>query len=181
VRSFGCRRARRRVKKEKAITKLKNKCQQEQEKHNNTTTSQHKQTTMWKATTLLFLVSLGSAAAFSPGLAFQSTTTLDGTTKAPSDVSFGLSNRRSILYSTEGSIDAEAVEDDSEMPGGMTPEKFKKMTDDPEVMAMLQSDKIQEAMQLMMTGEQGKLEQALKDDPELQQTLAKLDGVMKSL
>jgi hypothetical protein len=137
---------------------------------------------MWKATTLLFLISLGSAAAFSPGLAFQSTATLDGTTKAPSDhVSFGLSNRRSILYSTEGSIDAEAVEDDGEMPGGMTPEKFQKMTDDPEVMAMLQSDKIQEAMGLMMTGEQGKLEQALKDDPELQQTLAKLDGIMKSL
>jgi hypothetical protein len=136
---------------------------------------------MLKATALLFLISLGLAAAFSPGLAFQSTTALDGT-KAPLDASFGLvSNRRSILYSTEGSIDAEAVEDDSEMPGGMTPEKFKKMTDDPEVMAMLQSDKIQEAMGLMMTGEKGQLEQALKDDPELQQTLAKLDGIMKSL
>lgn len=126
---------------------------------------------MMKATTLLFFISLGSAAAFSPGLAFQ--------TKAPSDVSF--SNHRSILYSTEGSIDAEAVDDDGEMPGGMTPEKFKKMTDDPDVMAMLQSDKIQEAMGLMMTGEKGQLEQALKDDPELQQTLAKLDGIMKSL
>jgi hypothetical protein len=138
---------------------------------------------MFKATTLLFLISLGSAAAFSPGLAFQSTATLDVTSRAPSVVSsFGLSNRRSILFSTEGSIDAEAVEDpDGEMPGGMTPEKFKKMTDDPEVMAMLQSDKIQEAMGLMMTGEQGQLEQALKDDPELQQTLAKLDGIMKSL
>jgi hypothetical protein len=137
---------------------------------------------MLKATTLLFLISLGLAAAFSPGLAFQSTTALDGT-KAPLDASLGLvsPNRRSILYSTEGSIDAEAVEDDSEMPGGMTPEKFKKMTDDPEVMAMLQSDKIQEAMGLMMTGEKGQLEQALKDDPELQQTLAKLDGIMKSL
>ena len=135
---------------------------------------------MLKATTLLFLISIGSAAAFCPGLAFQSTAALDGT-KAPLDASFGLSNRRSILYSTEGSIDAEAVDDDSEMPGGMTPEKFKKMTDDPEVMAMLQSDKIQEAMGLMMTGEKGQLEQALKDDPELQQTLAKLDGIMKSL
>jgi hypothetical protein len=137
---------------------------------------------MLKATTLLFLISLGSAAAFSPGLAFQSTAALDAGKKAPLDAaSFGLSNRRSILYSTEGSIDAKSVEDDGEMPGGMTPEKFKKMTDDPEVMAMLQSDKIQEAMGLMMTGEKGQLEQALKDDPELQQTLAKLDGIMKSL
>lgn len=123
---------------------------------------------MFKATILLFL--LGSAAAFSPGLAFQSTAAV------PSDVS----NRQSILYSTEGPSDAEIV-DDGEMPGGMTPEKFKKMTDDPAVMAMLQSDKIQEAMGLMMTGEKGQLEQALKDDPELQQTLAKLDGIMKSL
>jgi hypothetical protein len=137
---------------------------------------------MLKATTLLFLISLGSAAAFSPGLAFQSTATLDGT-KAPSDVSFRLSNRRSILYSTEGSADAEVEpgKEDGALPGGMSPEKFQKLTSDPDVMAMLQSDKIQEAMGLMMTGEKGQLEQALKDDPELQQTLAKLDAIMKSI
>jgi hypothetical protein len=74
-----------------------------------------------------------------------------------------------------------AVANDGKFPGGLTPDQFKKLASNPEVMTMLQSTQIQDAMGLMMTGERGELEQRLKEDPELQETIAKLDGIMKSL
>jgi hypothetical protein len=133
---------------------------------------------MWKAAILLFLVSLGSAEAFSPGLAFQSTALQGTKAPVPSVASFGLSNRRSILQSTEGSAESE---EEGALPGGLTPDQFKMLTADPDVMAMLQSPKIQEAMSLMMSGEKGALEEKVKEDPELQQTIAKLNSIMESV
>jgi hypothetical protein len=43
-----------------------------------------------------------------------------------------------------------AVANDGTLPGGLTPEQFKKLTSDPEIMALLQSPKMQDAMKLMM-------------------------------
>ena len=74
-----------------------------------------------------------------------------------------------------------AVANDGTLPGGLTPDQFKKLTSNPEIMALLQSTKVQEAMSLMMTGGREELEKKLKDDPELQETVRKLDEVMKTL
>jgi hypothetical protein len=77
-------------------------------------------------------------------------------------------------------IDA-AVANDGTLPGGLTPDMFKKLTSNPEIMSLLQSTKMQEAMTLMMTGGRDELETKLKEDPELQETVQKLDSIMKSL
>lgn len=80
----------------------------------------------------------------------------------------------------EEDIDS-AVANDGTLPGGLTPDQFKKLTGNPEVMQLLQSTKMQEAMTLMMSGGREELEKKLKEDPELQETVAKLDEIMKSL
>ena len=74
-----------------------------------------------------------------------------------------------------------AVAHDGTIPGGLTPEQFKKLSGNPEIMMLLQSTKMQEAMTLMMTGGREDLEKKLKEDPELQDTVKKLDEIMKSL
>lgn len=74
-----------------------------------------------------------------------------------------------------------AVANDGTIPGGLTPEMFQKLTGNPELMAMLQSTKMQEAMRLMMTGGRDELEKKLKEDPELQETVKKLDSILRSL
>jgi hypothetical protein len=77
-------------------------------------------------------------------------------------------------------IDA-AVANDGTLPGGLSPDMFKKLTSNPEIMMLLQSTKMQEAMKLMMTGGREELEKKLQKDPELQETVEKLDSIMKSL
>ena len=72
-----------------------------------------------------------------------------------------------------------AVANDGTLPGGMTPEQFKKLAGNPEIMALLQSTKMQTAMQIMMTGGPEELERKIKDDPELEETVKKLDEVLK--
>ena len=74
-----------------------------------------------------------------------------------------------------------AVANDGTLPGGLTPDQFKKLTSNPEIMALLQSTMMQEAMTLMMTGGREELEKKLKENPELQETVRKLDKVMKTL
>lgn len=73
---------------------------------------------------------------------------------------------------------ASAVANDGKLPGGMSPEQFKKLAGNPEIMSMLQSTKMQEAMKIMMSSGKEELEAKLKDDPELQETLTKLDAIM---
>lgn len=75
----------------------------------------------------------------------------------------------------------QAVANDGTLPGGMTPETFKKLTSSPEVMTLLQSTKVQEAMKLMMTGGREKLEERLKEDPDLQKSLEELNKVLGSV
>jgi len=74
-----------------------------------------------------------------------------------------------------------ATANDGTVPGGLTPEQFKKLTSSPDIMTLLQSTKMQEAMTLMMTGGREDLENKLKEDPELQETVRKLDDIMKTL
>jgi hypothetical protein len=75
---------------------------------------------------------------------------------------------------------SQAVANDGTLPGGMTPDTFKTLTSNPEVMQLLSSTKMQEAMKLMMTTGRDGLEQKLRDDPELQETIRKLDQVLRS-
>lgn len=74
-----------------------------------------------------------------------------------------------------------AVANDGTLSGGLTPKQFKKLTGNPELMTLLQSTKMQEAMKLMMTGGRGDLEEKIKQDPELQETIEKLNKIMGSL
>ena len=74
-----------------------------------------------------------------------------------------------------------AVANDGTLPGGLTPDQFKKLTGNEELMTMLQSTKMQEAMKLMMTGGREELEQKIRADPELQETIAKLNTIMGGL
>jgi hypothetical protein len=74
-----------------------------------------------------------------------------------------------------------AVASDGTLPGGMSPDMLKKLTGNPEVMILLQSIKMQEAMTLMMAGGRGDLEKAMARDPEMQEVVVKLDAVLRSL
>ena len=67
---------------------------------------------------------------------------------------------------------------DGTLPGGMDPEMFKSLVSNPEIMELLQSTKMQEAMKMMMTGGQEELQKAMEDDPELLSTVQKLNEIM---
>lgn len=67
---------------------------------------------------------------------------------------------------------------DGTLPGGMSPDMLKSLMGNPELMALLQSPKMQEAMTLMMTGGREDLEKAIAGDPELQKVVEKLNNVM---
>ena len=73
-----------------------------------------------------------------------------------------------------------AIANDGTLPGGLTPDQFKKLTGNADLMALLSSTKMQEAMKLMMTGGREELEKKLSEDPELQETVRKLDDVMRA-
>ena len=75
-------------------------------------------------------------------------------------------------------IDA-AVASDGTLPGGLDPKTLKKLMANPEVMTLLQSTKMQEAMQLMMIGGQEDLEKAMNDDPEMLEVIQKLNEVLE--
>jgi hypothetical protein len=70
---------------------------------------------------------------------------------------------------------------DGNLPGGMDPDVFKKLMGNEQVMTLLQSTKMQEAMKLMMTGGPGDLEAALEKDPDLLQVVEKLDQIMRGV
>ena len=84
------------------------------------------------------------------------------------------------LELTEKDIEA-AMANDGTLPGGLTPDQFKKMAESPELMTLLKSTKMQEAMALMMTGGREQLESKLKEDPELQEIVQQLDAVLNKM
>jgi hypothetical protein len=70
------------------------------------------------------------------------------------------------------------VANDGTLPGGLDPESLKELIGNPEVMTLLQNTKMQEAMQIMMTGGQEELEKAMADDPEMLEIIGKLNKVL---
>jgi hypothetical protein len=70
---------------------------------------------------------------------------------------------------------------DGTLPGGLSPEIFQKMIGNPELMTLLQSTKMQEAMKHMMTGGPEELQAAIDADPQLKDTLGKLQEVIGKL
>jgi len=70
------------------------------------------------------------------------------------------------------------VANDGTLPGGMTPDELQKLMSNPEIMTLLQSTKMQEAMKLMMTGGREDLEKAMTRDPEIREVVQKLNSVM---
>jgi STI1 domain len=74
-----------------------------------------------------------------------------------------------------------AVANDGSLPGGLSPEMFQKLASNPEIMVLLQNSKVQEAMQLIMTSGPSELERQLQEDPELRETVGKLQDLLKSL
>jgi hypothetical protein len=78
----------------------------------------------------------------------------------------------------DDTIFANAVANDGTLPGGLTPDQFKQLASNDEVMELLQSTKMQEAMKLMMTSGPEELERQLRKDPELQKVVEKLTAVL---
>ncbi len=71
-----------------------------------------------------------------------------------------------------------AVANDGTLPGGMDPESLKKLLDNPEVMNLLQSTKMQDAMKIIMTGDPKDLEKAMADDKEMLEVITELNKVL---
>lgn len=74
-----------------------------------------------------------------------------------------------------------AIAKDGTIPGGLKPDVFKKLISNPEILASLSSTKLQDAMKLMMTGNQSELEKKMEQDSELRQIVDKLDSTLKSI
>lgn len=67
---------------------------------------------------------------------------------------------------------------DGSLPGGISPDMLKELMGNPELMALLQNPKMQDAMKLMMTGGQDSLEQMMKEDEEVYEVVTKLNNIM---
>lgn len=72
----------------------------------------------------------------------------------------------------------QAVGNDGNLPGGLSPDQFKELVENPEIISLLQSTKMQEAMKMMMTGGQEELEAAMRSDPELREIVQKLNEAL---
>lgn len=82
------------------------------------------------------------------------------------------------LKNLENSDFDSAVANDGTIPGGLTPEMFKKLIGNPEIVASLSSTKMQDAMKLVMTGNQRELEKRMEKDIELREMFDKIESVM---
>ena len=58
------------------------------------------------------------------------------------------------------------------------PDGLKSLLETPEIMELLQSEKMQEAMQLVMSGKQDELQQRVQEDPEFQEIVEKLNEIL---
>lgn len=72
---------------------------------------------------------------------------------------------------------AQAVASDGGLPGGMSPEMLQALTQNPELMAMLRSPRMQEVMKAMMTEGPEAAQRLVADDPELKEMLAKVSSI----
>ena len=64
--------------------------------------------------------------------------------------------------------------------GGSTNEDgLRALLETPEIMDLLQSSKMQEAMQLVLAGKQDELQQRVQEDPEFQEIVEKLNEIFQ--
>ena len=71
-----------------------------------------------------------------------------------------------------------AVGGDGTLPGGMPPDMLKSLMANPELVELLQSEKMQSVMKLMMTGGQEAMQKAMEEDQEVYELVMKLNKVM---
>ena len=71
-----------------------------------------------------------------------------------------------------------AVGGDGTLPGGMPPDMLKSLMANPELVELLQSEKMQSVMKLMMTGGQEAMQEAMEEDQEIYELVMKLNKVM---
>ena len=71
-----------------------------------------------------------------------------------------------------------AVGGDGTLPGGMPPDMLKSLMSNPELVELLQSEKMQSVMKLMMTEGQEGMQKAMEEDQEVYELVMKLNKVM---
>lgn len=86
-----------------------------------------------------------------------------------------------IVKNMEDSDIEAAIANDGTIPGGLTPETFKKLMSTPGVYSSLSSTKFQDAMKLIMTGNHRELEKRMGEDSELCEMVLKLDSTFNSM
>lgn len=71
-----------------------------------------------------------------------------------------------------------AVGGDGTLPGGMPPDMLKSLMANPDLVELLQSEKMQSVMKLMMTGGQEAMQKAMEEDQEVYELVMKLNTIM---
>mmetsp|Transcript_5179 Transcript_5179/g.8827 ORF Transcript_5179/g.8827 Transcript_5179/m.8827 type:complete len:215 (-) Transcript_5179:106-750(-) len=71
-----------------------------------------------------------------------------------------------------------AVGGDGTLPGGMPPDMLRSLMSNPELVELLQSEKMQGVMKLMMTEGQEGMQKAMEEDQEVYELVMKLNKVM---
>jgi len=79
---------------------------------------------------------------------------------------------------SEEAINA-AVGADGKLPGGMSPEKLMQLMGNQELMALLQSPKMQDVMKLMMTEGPEGLQKAMEEDDQIKKMVIQLNEVIQ--
>lgn len=88
----------------------------------------------------------------------------------------GTANNKNVLHQPPAAAPALFMAEGGDEEAN--PEGLNELMGNPAVMALLQSPKMQEAMQMMATGGPKALEEAVKQDPELQEVVEKLNEIM---
>mmetsp|Transcript_21365 Transcript_21365/g.50201 ORF Transcript_21365/g.50201 Transcript_21365/m.50201 type:complete len:202 (-) Transcript_21365:1080-1685(-) len=97
-------------------------------------------------------------------------------------------NKRNLEASVKGDtfevsddmID-KATAGDGTLPGGMPPEMLKSMMNDPDLVNMLRSPKMQEIMKIVMSEGQQSLEDRMKEDKDVYECVQRLNQIMGRL
>lgn len=71
-----------------------------------------------------------------------------------------------------------AVGGDGTLPGGMPPDMLKSLMGNPELVELLQSEKMQSVMKLMMTEGQAGMQKAMEEDQDVYELVMKLNKIM---
>ena len=83
----------------------------------------------------------------------------------------------------DGDAEREAGEEEPTSGGGddggsSNEDGLQALLETPEIVELLQSSKMQEAMQLVLAGKQDELQRRVKEDPEFQEIVEKLNEII---